>query len=104
MSKRNFILLIIVLALGTISVFGFLYFRKITPTDTGSSIDTDNNFISKFNPFASKPNPKVVTPPIDVSGYQPNPVAEIPKAQLTKISSMPVAGFTVFTKERLKYV
>jgi hypothetical protein len=102
MSKRNFILLIIILGLAVIAVFGFLYFQKssTTPVDNG----TGTNFISQFNPFGTKTNPPKATPPVDVSGYQPNPGGETPKAKLIKVSSMPVAGFAIFSKERLKDV
>jgi len=103
MSKRNFILLIIILIIITIAVFGFLYFRQgQTPgTDTSGT-----NFISQFNPFGtSKPaTPPAITPPADVSGYQPEPTLETTVVKLKKISSMPIAGFTVFNKERLKEI
>jgi peptidoglycan hydrolase-like protein with peptidoglycan-binding domain len=101
MSKRNFILLTIVLVIIIIIIFGFLYFQQksTTPGEEGT------NFISQFNPFGtSKPTTTPTdTLPVDVSGYQPNPEEEI-KLQLVKISSMPVAGFTVYQKERLKDV
>ncbi len=102
MSKRNFILLIIILIIIVIAIFGFLYFQQpVTPAgeDTGGT-----NFFSQFNPFGNgKPNttPPVVTPPVDVSGYKPTQ-EEILK--LKKVSSMPIAGFTVYQKERLKDV
>ena len=58
------------------------------------------NFGSIFNPFGNnKPVPPKPTPPADVSGYEPP--AEVPTAKLTRISSVPVAGFGVFSKERL---
>jgi hypothetical protein len=104
MSKRNFILLIIVLIILVVGVLGYFYFNQpASPTgsDTGGT-----NFFSQFNPFGTSPNKPttpVVTPPVDVSGYQPNP-AEETKLKLTKVSSMPIAGFTVFMKERLKDV
>lgn len=103
MSKRNLILLIIVLIVAVAAVFGFLYFNQGTNTagtDTGGT-----NFISQFNPFGtSTPKPPVVTPPVDISGYEPGPVEEIPAVKLKKISSMPVAGFGLFSKERYKDV
>ncbi len=102
MSKRNFILLTIVLIITAIATLGFLYFQKgiNAPSDDGTNTD----FFSLFNPFGtSKPAGPVVKPPIDVSGYQP-PVVEAPKLKLAKISSVPVAGFIIFTKERLKDV
>lgn len=101
MSKRNAILLIIILVIVIISVFGFLYFRQraITP-----GVDEGTNFFSQFNPFGSgttKP-PTTTTPPTDVSGYIPP--EDTAKLQLRKVSSMPIAGFTVYQKERLKEV
>ncbi|OGJ05278.1 hypothetical protein A2456_03700 [Candidatus Nomurabacteria bacterium RIFOXYC2_FULL_36_19] len=102
MSKRNFILLIIILIIITISIFGFLYFQKGTtlPADDG----TDTNFFSEFNPFGSnKPTATTPTTPVDVSGYQPTNV-DTQQLQLMKVSSMGIAGFVIFTKERLKDV
>jgi peptidoglycan hydrolase-like protein with peptidoglycan-binding domain len=100
MSKRNVILLIIILIIATIFVFGFLYFRQGTETPGDS---TGTNFFSQFNPFGSgTPRPGTETPPTDVSGYEPP--TETSKLQLRKISSMPIAGFAVYQKERLKDV
>lgn len=104
MSKRNFILLIIILAVVVIAVFGFLYFKGKT-TNTPRDESPGTNFISQFNPFRkSKPTPPAVTPPVDISEYAPPPTTEIPEVKLTKVSSMPIAGFTVFKKERLKNI
>ena len=100
MSKRNSTLLIIILALIIIGFFGFLYFQKspAAPTEEGPG----TNFFSQFNPFgASKPMPSPVTPPVDISGYEPELGSEIIGAKLMKVSSVPVAGFIVFQKERL---
>jgi len=102
MSKRNFILLIIILIIITIAIFGFLYFKQGTtiPEDN----NTDTNFVSQLGLFGtSKPATTTTTTPVDVSGYQPSNT-ETQKLQLTKISSVPVAGFIIFTKERLKDV
>ncbi len=82
-------------------MFGFLYFRQDTGTEGES---TGTNFFSQFNPFGSgttKP-PSTETPPVDISGYEPP--TEIERLQLRKISSMPIAGFIVYQKERLKDV
>ncbi len=102
MSKRNFILLIIILVIIIGIVFGFLYFQQkgITPSEGEGT-----NFISQFNPFGNnKPtNTGTDTKPADISGYQPEPEENI-KLKLTKVSSMPVAGFAVYQKERLKDV
>ena len=99
MSKRNFILLIIVLVATAVVVLGILYFRQPTGTTTTGG----TNFGSIFNPFGpSKPaTTPTTTPPTDISGYQPEPTTEVTTQQLRKISSMPVAGFTMFSKERL---
>jgi hypothetical protein len=85
-----------------IAVFGFLYFRQGTTTNV--TVSTGTNFGSQFNPFGNNnpTTPPVVTPPVNVSGFVPAPVVETPKAQLIKVSSMPVAGYAVFIKERLK--
>lgn len=101
MSKRNFILLIIILATATIGIFTFFFYR---PTNTIPEEDeTGTNFFPQFNPFGkSKLVPPVVTPPVDVSEYVPPPSGETSKAKLAKVSSMSVAGFGLFTKERIK--
>ncbi len=99
MSKRNFILLIIIVIIALIAFWGFLYFRQSAPSseeDTGGT-----NFISQFNPFGnSKPTASSTTPPVDISEEEPT-VPEV-NLKLKKISSMPIAGFTVYQKERLK--
>jgi len=102
MSKRNFTLLIIVLLIVIIAVLGFLYFNQSTINTTGNNSGS-TNFFSQFNPFTSskKTTPPVVTPPVNVSGYQP-PVVE--NVKLKEVSSMPIAGYTVFGLERLKAV
>ncbi len=62
------------------------------------------NFIARFNPFASStPKPGTGTTPVDVSGYEPGD-EETTKLKLMKVSSMPVAGYTVFAKERFKEI
>src|SRR3989344_4700588 len=104
MSKRNFILLIIILILAVTVVFGFLYFRPQT-TPSGDS-DQGINFISRFNPFSNNKTiiPKTESPVVDISGTLPPPAEEIPIVKLKRISSMPVAGFGLFIKERLKEI
>ena len=100
MSKRNFILLITVLVLAVSGVFVFWSSRPTgtAPTDSG----TGTNFFSQFNPFGTKPTPPAVTPPTDVSGYVPPSSGETADAKLLKVSSMPIAGFGLFSKERIK--
>jgi len=102
MSKRNFILLIIILVIVVIAVFGFLYFRQ-SPTAPGEE-SPGINFISRFNPFGtSKPTIPVVIPPVDISGYEPGP-RETQNMKLMRVSGMPVAGYSVYQKERLKEI
>ncbi len=102
MSKRNFILLIAILAFVVIAVFGFLYFRSgKTP---GEVVGEGTNFLAQFNPFSSQnKSPNDEAPGIDINGEQPTD-EELAVVKLKKVSSMPVAGFTVFNKERLKEV
>src|SRR6185295_13416011 len=100
MSRRNFILLIIVLVIAVAVIFGFLFFREPT-TNTGE--DTGGtNFLSIFNPFASPPPPAPpATPPVNTPSPEPTP-EEMLAVKLKKVSSMPVAGYGVYQKERLK--
>jgi hypothetical protein len=100
MSKRNFILLIIVLIIIVLAIFGFLYWNKpATNNTTGNTPST--NFFSQFNPFASNKNTNPTPTPEPTPTPNPNPTIEEINIKLKKVSSMPVAGFTVFSKERL---
>ncbi|MEI8174952.1 MAG: hypothetical protein WCG28_03310 [bacterium] len=101
MSKRNLILLIIILSLGTIVFFGFLYFNK--PTNTTNDNTQDTNFFSQFGLFGTKKPPITIIPPKKIPD-QPNPPENTQNTKLNKISSMPIAGFTIFNKERLKNI
>jgi hypothetical protein len=102
MSKRNFILLILVLTIVTAVIFGFLYSRRgVAPP--GDDAGPDTSFFSQFNPFGggSGPGPSSGgTEPVDVSGFVPGP--DDTPGKMRKISSMPVAGYGVFQKERFK--
>ena len=103
MSKRNFILLIILLVIAVAVLFAYLFGsrRTTTSTDTGGG----TNFISQFNPFGTGTTtpPKTTPTPVDVSGNQPSNTLVV-KPKLIKVSSVPVAGFIVYQKERLKDV
>ena len=100
MSRKNFKILITILIIVLIIVVGYLYFRQPASTPTGEP--GGPNFFSYFNPFGtSKPTPPPVTPPAIVP-ISPGPVAETLNLKLKKISSMPIAGFGVFQKERFK--
>src|SRR3989344_622661 len=101
MTNRNFILLIIILAIIVLGFFGFLYFKRdaVPPGESPGG----TNFLSQFNPFAgTSVKPPVTEPPADISGTEPPPVER--GLQLMKVSSMPVAGYGVFMKERYKEV
>lgn len=83
--------------------FGFWYFYKNNQPNTPGE---GTNFGFLFNPFGktTPTPPKTDTPPTDVSGYVPPSEPETQNIKLKKISSMPIAGFGVFMKERLKVV
>ncbi|MDP2788706.1 MAG: hypothetical protein Q8O46_01460 [bacterium] len=100
MSKRNFKLFIIILILVIVAVYGFLYLRA--PKDEGGVSPT--NFLAKFNPFGK--SKKSAPPPGETSEETGGdiPLGEGSEAKLRLISSMPVAGFGVFQKERIKDV
>ena len=106
MSKRNIILIIIFLLIVIIVFFGFLYIYKPSsslPTETPQG----TNFFADFLPFGKSKTstpPPAVTPPIDVSGYVPPTTTQQGVSKLQKISSMPVAGFGLFLKERFKEI
>ncbi len=100
MTRRNFILLVIVLILTAIFLFWFFYLRprpiNTTPGETGG-------FFSSLNPFGKT---KVVTPPTNNgnntdNGENPPPTNTEETKKLTKVSSMPIAGYTPFEKEKV---
>jgi hypothetical protein len=102
MSKRNFTLLIIFLVILVIAILGFLYYRKL-PTD-GTNNEGGTNFLSRFNPFGTTPPaPPQTNPLTEITENPPETTTpEIPVNQkLKKISSIPVAGYGIFLKERL---
>ncbi|OGI76089.1 hypothetical protein A3C67_01890 [Candidatus Nomurabacteria bacterium RIFCSPHIGHO2_02_FULL_42_19] len=101
MSKRNFTLLIIVLIIITAIAFWFFYFMKPSaPSDDGEG---GINFLSWFNPFGSStPTPTPEPSPSPTPTEEPETETTISK--LKRVSSMPVAGFTVFQKERFKEI
>ena len=100
MPKRNLILFIIILAIILLTVLGYV-FLSTSSTPTGTTQGT--NFLAKFLPFGkSTQAPTTVTPPANVSGYTPPTTPEAPIVKLNKVSSIAVAGYTVFQKERFK--
>ena len=105
MSKRNFVLFIIVLTILILVIFGFLYSRQ-----TGNGTDDTSggtNFLSRFNPFGNNEDVPAGddNTPIDITEEPPEETKpDILTSKLQKIPSFPVAGFQVFLKERLKEI
>jgi hypothetical protein len=105
MSKRNLILIAVIIIM--IVVVAFTFFSIYKPTNTNTSGGTGGtNFLSSFFPFGKNTttNPTNGTQPVDISGYTPPTTPETPKELLAKVSSMPVAGYGIFTKERIKVI
>ena len=102
MSKRNLILLIVVLGILVIGALGFLYFYQ--PQSKNINTAGDTNFFANFLPFGKSTTtiPNNVTPPTDVSGYVPPIETQTSDVKLKKVSTFPIAGFGVFMKERFK--
>jgi len=99
MSKRNFILLVIVFTILT-TIFVAVYFNQ-SPRNGGTE---DGGFLSNLNPFGkSNSTPGYTTPsyatPSDDTNNTPG---EIIPNLFSKISSMPVAGYGIFQKERVE--
>ena len=103
MTKKSLILIGVVLVI--IVIIGFVFFSVYKPTNTTGGGTGGTNFLSTLFPFGkSSTTTPNGTPPVDVSGYTPPATTGIQKQLLTKVSSMPVAGYTVFMKERFKDV
>ncbi len=99
MSKIKIILITIFLGIILIIVFSFFVFNKTTPAQIGDTNGT--NFFSKIFPFGkSKTNTSQDGKVTDVSGYIPTAESITAKEKLTKVSSMPIAGYGTFMKER----
>jgi len=102
MSRRNFILTVIILFIVVLILLGFMYFNRGEPTDPNDP-NGGGNFFSSWNPFSPKPTPEGDTP-IPTPDYENLPPEELAEMKLKKISTMPIAGFGIFLKERLKEV
>ncbi len=99
MKKRNFILLIVFLVILALLVLGFFYLKNSPPKNNetgGGAFD----FLSDLIPFGKKNNAGNPDQPVDVSDYRDDSIPEVEKMVLTKVSSMPVAGYKSFLKER----
>lgn len=105
MSKRNFTLLAIILGLVVGLVLLYLYLNRGSGgVDNGDG--DGSNFISDFNPFGNSKDvdPKPGTPNNGTGDedFEEEPLNS--NIKLTKVSTMPVAGFGIFSKERYKEV
>ncbi len=103
MSKRNFILIVIILGVLAIGVVTYWYFSvPSTPEEV-----SEGGFLQKYNPFKTSP-PAAPTPTTPASPTpepeSPTPGEEVAEIKLKKVSSMPVAGYGIFEKERYKDV
>ncbi len=104
MSKRNFILLIIILAVLMVVALGIFNFYQ--PVKQSADNTGGTNFFTDFSPFGKSKNVAPAgdtTSPVDISGFEPTTETES-TVKLKKVSSFPVAGFGIFTKERFKDV
>lgn len=100
MSKRNFILLIIVLVIIVLAVLAFMFFSN---GNTGTIPDEGGtNFFAKFNPFAKNTNQGEDTIGDDTTDTGESPVVPGEDLKLLKVSTMPIAGYGIFSKERFK--
>lgn len=103
MIKINFKILIVGAGIIVVLLFGFLYSRQKNATP-GSNNTGDTNFWAQFNPFGkSGPASNSNNSATDISGNDSLGGADV-QGKLVKVSSVPVAGYTVFMKERLKEV
>lgn len=98
MSKRNFILFIIILLLVTTAVLGYFYLR--TEKEDPLAPSSPSNFFANFNPF--KRGTQTQTPSGEQNSETLIPSGEATAIKLRRISSVPVAGFSIFQKERLR--
>ena len=99
MLKRNLIIIGVTIAIIAILFFVFSYFYKPTGNNNGGG--TGTNFFSNIFPFGKNTNTGNTTPPANISGYTP-PTTNTPtqNESLVKVSTMPIAGYGVFMKER----
>ena len=101
MKKRNFILIVILTIILILVALVFWYGKK-TPTDTTTGGGGPINFLADLLPFGNKNKDQNNTgdQPVDISDYVDESIKEVKPLTLTKVSTMPVAGFGSFMKER----
>lgn len=101
MSKKSFLIFIIVLLIAGLFLWGLFAFLK-SQSEKPDTAGGGTNFFAQFNPFGQN-NPAPTTPtPIETPGE--TPIFNEDGIRLRRISSMPVAGFGVYQKERYKEV
>lgn len=101
MSKRNIILIAIIVLAMTAVIFGFVYFFQVKNQPAGGTGGT--NFWANFLPFGtSSPTAPENNNTTDVSGYIPPNNQQNANAAFQRVSSFPVAGYGVFNKERFR--
>ena len=99
MSKKIIILIILITI--TIGFFGYSYINKKGGVSDSENVDSGENFISTFfsNLTKDKNENEKNENVTNISNNEEEIKTEIQQGRLFKISSMPVAGFTVFMKE-----
>ncbi|MEI8269869.1 MAG: hypothetical protein WCG45_00710 [bacterium] len=104
MSKKSIIIIGIVLVIAMVGVF--VFFSSFKPAGNINDGTGGTNFFSTIFPFgkSTTTNTGTPTPPADVSGYIPPEIPVTQRELLNKISTMPIAGYGIFTKERFKDV
>ena len=97
MPRRNFVLFIIVLAVLLTGLAIFLFSER-SPDQPG---DEDGGFFSNLNPFGGRTQAPTYTTPGGETPGNGDIVPEIAEpGKLVKVSTMPVAGYGIFEKER----
>lgn len=96
----NKTIIIIVLVTIVLVISAFLFFRGPKVGETPTEGSTGLNFLANFNPFKRNPEPTPETTPTQEEEAPAPVVGEQQDIKLKKVSSISVAGFTVFQKER----
>ena len=100
MLKKGIILIIIILAV--IFAVVLIFASVFKPTGQPETASTGTNFFSGLFPSGErKTDGQIQETPADISGYlPPSDNAKLGKERLSKVSSMPIAGYGIFMKER----
>ncbi|MCE9585665.1 hypothetical protein K8Q94_03535 [Candidatus Nomurabacteria bacterium] len=103
MLRKNITILIIILSIILLVFFGYVFLSGKSVNNTVTPVV--NNFISYFPFGKTKLQTPTNTNPTDISGYTPSTDNTTPQKQkLNRVSSMPIAGFTIYKKEIFKEV